>query len=157
MQKEANKALADSVQHMDTGELLTLRQSLMQGAEPCSVQPQLPRMQNRSRENVMQAYSCGGQQKSEAEMQAVKAELRPGADDSDKRLAFYAAARANLQYQRTVAQSTPTYAGGITHDAECSLAERLLRAVSYISCFISKNPAAGRLLPASARRAWAWA
>ena len=64
----------------------------------------------------------------EAEMQAVAAELRPGADDSDKRLAFYAAARANLQYQRTVAQSTPTYAGGITHDAECSLAERLLRA-----------------------------
>jgi hypothetical protein len=64
----------------------------------------------------------------EAEMDAVKAELRDGADDSDNRLAFYTAARANLQYRRTVAQNTPVYAGTVPQDAECSLAERLVRA-----------------------------
>ena len=53
----------------------------------------------------------------EAEMKAVRAELRDGADDSDNRLAFYTAARANLQYRRTVAQNTPG-----------SLAQRLVRA-----------------------------
>ena len=68
----------------------------------------------------------------EAEMKAVAAELRPGADDSEDCLAFYAAARANLQYRRTVAQNTPGYAGRVSgtavQDAECSLAVRLLRA-----------------------------
>lgn len=63
----------------------------------------------------------------EAEMKAVEAELRPGADSNDKRVSFYVAARANVQYRRIIAQSTPTYAGTVSNDAESSLAERLLR------------------------------
>ena len=58
----------------------------------------------------------------EAEMKAVEAELRPGADSNDKRVSFYV-----VQYRRIIAQSTPTYAGTVSNDAESSLAERLLR------------------------------
>ena len=53
------KALADSVQHMDTGELLTRRQSLMQGAEPVSQKPQLPLPQHGNPQKSMQDFSCG--------------------------------------------------------------------------------------------------
>ena len=57
------KALADSVQHMDTAELLTLRQSLMIGTEPVSAKPQLVPDQRAAQQNTVQAFSCGGQQK----------------------------------------------------------------------------------------------
>ncbi len=49
----------------------------------------------------------------EAEMNAVRAELRAGADPDDPRLDFYAAARAFLQYRRLMTQSVPTYAGTV--------------------------------------------
>lgn len=51
------KALAASVLHMDTADLLTLRQSLMQGAEPCSAKPQLAADQISSMPQSMQAFS----------------------------------------------------------------------------------------------------
>ena len=66
----------------------------------------------------------------EAEMNAVKAELRPDADIDDSRLDSYAAARAFLQYRRLMAQSSPTYAGTVTSGSQGAfdLAENFVRA-----------------------------
>ena len=57
------KALAESVQHMDTGELLTLRQSLMPGAEQTDARPQL-RQETKAAQPSVQAFSCGRSEES---------------------------------------------------------------------------------------------
>lgn len=71
----------------------------------------------------------------EAAIAQVSRILKPDADPADPRLAYYAAALANLQYRRLrAAQDTvsPTYAGSVTaHRNEsipCTLAERLAAA-----------------------------
>ena len=51
------KALAESVIHMDPADLLKLRQSLMQSAEPLSVKPQLSAERNSGKASSMQAFS----------------------------------------------------------------------------------------------------
>ncbi len=66
----------------------------------------------------------------EAEMAAVKAELRSDADPDDPRLDPYAAARAFLQYRRLTAQVSPTYAGTSAGSGQgaYNLAEQFVRA-----------------------------
>ncbi len=59
-----SKALADSVLHMDTAELLTLRQSLMLDAEPFSRKPQLVQALPAAEKSVS-PFSCGAAQRSE--------------------------------------------------------------------------------------------
>lgn len=64
---------------------------------------------------------------------AVRAELRPDADENDSRLCEYAAAYANLLYcnMRAAAGSLPTFAGtvsgGKAADTQYLLAKELLR------------------------------
>ncbi|HAG13531.1 MAG TPA: hypothetical protein DCG49_06675 [Ruminococcus sp.] len=69
----------------------------------------------------------------DAAVSAVLRELRDGADQNDIRLAYYAAACANLQYRRLIAAQScsVTYAGSAaaqkTSDTQCAIAESLVR------------------------------
>lgn len=59
-----SKELAKSVLHMDTAELLTLRQSLMMSMEPVSQKPQLV-PDSHDAEKSVSPFSCGAAQRSE--------------------------------------------------------------------------------------------
>ena len=59
-----SKELAKSVLHMDTAELLTLRQSLMMSMEPVSQKPQLV-PDSHEAEKAASPFSCGAAQRSE--------------------------------------------------------------------------------------------
>lgn len=86
----------------------------------------------------------------EAAIAQTERECRPGADRSDIRLCYYAAAVANLQYRRSIAAQgalSPTYAGTVTARRDdtvpCSLAERLAAAYRRAASDLLSENAAG--------------
>lgn len=86
----------------------------------------------------------------EAAVAQTERELREGADRTDVRLCYYAAALANLQYRRLIAAQgalSPTYAGSVRakrdDTAPCTLAERLCLAYREAASDLLREPASG--------------